>query len=130
MNCRVLLAQIEPTLGNLSANLELHLAEIEIARKRGIEIVLFPELSLSGYFLRDQVAEGRFGTPKQRLLLPAVLARVQGGETLTITSDGTPVAELRPLPRRSLSAAELVARRRRLAAALAWRGSGRGVRDV
>lgn len=43
-----------------------------------------------------------------------VLARVQGGETLTITSDGTPVAELRPLPRRSLSAAELVARRRRL----------------
>jgi len=57
MNCRVLLAQIEPTLGNLSANLELHLAEIENARKRGIEVVLFPELSLSGYFLRDQVAE-------------------------------------------------------------------------
>ncbi len=43
-----------------------------------------------------------------------VLARVQSGETITITSDGTPVAELRPLPRRSLSAAELVARRRRL----------------
>lgn len=43
-----------------------------------------------------------------------VLSRVQRGETLTITSDGTPVAELRPLPRPSLSAAELVARRRRL----------------
>jgi prevent-host-death family protein len=43
-----------------------------------------------------------------------VLARVQDGETLTITSDGTPVAELRPLPRRSRSAAELVARRRSL----------------
>ena len=43
-----------------------------------------------------------------------VLARVQRGEILTITSDGTPVAELRPLPRRSLSAAELVERRRRL----------------
>ena len=43
-----------------------------------------------------------------------VLARVQRGETITITSDGTPVAELRPLPRRSLAAAELVARRRRL----------------
>jgi prevent-host-death family protein len=27
-----------------------------------------------------------------------VLARVQRGETLTITSDGTPVAELRPPP--------------------------------
>lgn len=43
-----------------------------------------------------------------------VLARVQRGETLTITSDGTPVAELRPLPRRSRSAAELVARRKAL----------------
>lgn len=43
-----------------------------------------------------------------------VLARVRSGETLTITSDGTPIAELRPLPRRSLSATELVARRRRL----------------
>ncbi|HCB02974.1 MAG TPA: type II toxin-antitoxin system prevent-host-death family antitoxin [Nocardioides sp.] len=43
-----------------------------------------------------------------------VLARVQHGETLTITSDGTPVAELRPLPRRSRSAAELVARRKSL----------------
>lgn len=40
-----------------------------------------------------------------------VLARVQLGETLTVTSDGTPVAELRPLPRRSRSARELVARR-------------------
>jgi len=57
MNCRVLLAQIEPTLGNLSANLELHLSGIEQARARGLELVLFPELSLSGYFLRDQVAE-------------------------------------------------------------------------
>lgn len=43
-----------------------------------------------------------------------VLARVQRGETLTVTSDGTPVAELRPLPRRSRSATELVARRRTL----------------
>lgn len=43
-----------------------------------------------------------------------VIARVRSGETLTITNDGTPVAELRPLPRRSLSASELVARRRAL----------------
>jgi antitoxin (DNA-binding transcriptional repressor) of toxin-antitoxin stability system len=41
---------------------------------------------------------------------------VQHGETLTITSDGAPVAELRPLPRRSRSASELVARRKGLPA--------------
>lgn len=43
-----------------------------------------------------------------------VLLRVQRGETLTVTNDGTPVAELRPVPRRSRSAAELVARRQAL----------------
>lgn len=45
-----------------------------------------------------------------------VLGRVQRGESLTVTSDGTPIAELRPLPRRSRSAVELVARRRSLPA--------------
>ncbi|WP_040283992.1 type II toxin-antitoxin system Phd/YefM family antitoxin [Tessaracoccus massiliensis] len=39
-----------------------------------------------------------------------VLARVAGGETLTITRDGEPVAEVVPLPRRRLNAEELTAR--------------------
>lgn len=39
-----------------------------------------------------------------------VLARVARGETLTITKDGEPVAEVGPLPRRRLSAEELTAR--------------------
>ncbi|MGL5808916.1 MAG: type II toxin-antitoxin system Phd/YefM family antitoxin [Nocardioides sp.] len=42
-----------------------------------------------------------------------VLDRVSRGETLMVTKDGSPVAELRPLPRRSLPAAELIARARR-----------------
>ena len=76
MNCRVLLAQIEPTLGNLSANLEMHLAEIENARKRGIELVLFPELSLSGYFLRDQVSE--VALPREHPILSELCERSRG----------------------------------------------------
>jgi len=43
-----------------------------------------------------------------------VLDRVTAGETITIVRSGTAVAELRPLPRRGMSAAELVARRRLL----------------
>ncbi|GAA4168343.1 type II toxin-antitoxin system prevent-host-death family antitoxin [Gryllotalpicola koreensis] len=42
-----------------------------------------------------------------------VLDRVVRGETLTVTKDGTPVAELSPVPRRSLPAAELIARAKR-----------------
>jgi len=57
MDCRVFAAQVEPTLGNLSANLELHLGEIDAAVKAQADVVLFPELSLSGYFLKDQTAE-------------------------------------------------------------------------
>jgi prevent-host-death family protein len=45
-----------------------------------------------------------------------VLARVAGGERVVVTSDGEPVAELRPLPRRPLSAAALQERFRRLPA--------------
>ncbi|MDP9026628.1 MAG: type II toxin-antitoxin system prevent-host-death family antitoxin [Actinomycetota bacterium] len=40
-----------------------------------------------------------------------VLTRVAQGEPVVITRDGAPVAELRPLRRRALLAAELIARR-------------------
>lgn len=43
-----------------------------------------------------------------------VVDRAAAGERLTITRNGKPVAELRPLRRRGLSAQELVRRWRRL----------------
>ncbi len=43
-----------------------------------------------------------------------VLQRVAGGETLTVTMDGHPIAELRPLPGRGLAATSLLQRWRRL----------------
>ena len=45
-----------------------------------------------------------------------VLQRVAAGATITVTSDGARVAELRPLPRRALSTRELIERRRLLPA--------------
>ncbi|HZJ50881.1 MAG TPA: type II toxin-antitoxin system prevent-host-death family antitoxin [Actinomycetota bacterium] len=43
-----------------------------------------------------------------------VLDRVAAGEHVTVTRDGKPVAELRPLPQRGLTAAALVERFSRL----------------
>ena len=43
-----------------------------------------------------------------------VVDRVRAGEVVTITRDGEPVAELRPLPRQPLSAAALVEQFRQL----------------
>jgi predicted amidohydrolase len=57
MDCRIHLAQVEPTLGNLEKNLRDHLAEIDAAVGARAQLVIFPELSLTGYFLKDQVAE-------------------------------------------------------------------------
>lgn len=54
---RVALAQIDPALGDLRSNLDLHLRTIESARDAGAGVVVFPELSLTGYVLRDQVAD-------------------------------------------------------------------------
>jgi predicted amidohydrolase len=56
-NLRVALCQIAPKLGDLEANLSLHLDGVERARADGADIVVFPELSLCGYLLRDQVPE-------------------------------------------------------------------------
>jgi prevent-host-death family protein len=43
-----------------------------------------------------------------------VLRRVERGERIVVTRDGTPVAELRPLPHPSVGSAELIRRRRHL----------------
>lgn len=55
MSIRVAIAQINPKLGDLSANLNLYEERIGRAAKAGAELLLFPELSLTGYFLRDTV---------------------------------------------------------------------------
>jgi prevent-host-death family protein len=45
-----------------------------------------------------------------------VVGRVEAGERVTVTRDGRPVAELRPLRSRGISAAALLERWRRLPA--------------
>jgi predicted amidohydrolase len=53
MKVKIGLAQITPKLGDVEANLALHLQQIEKAADQGIELLVFPELSLAGYRLQD-----------------------------------------------------------------------------
>jgi NAD+ synthase (glutamine-hydrolysing) len=53
MILRLALAQISTHLGDVQTNLETHLAYIRRARKAGARLVVFPELSLTGYALQD-----------------------------------------------------------------------------
>ncbi|HEY2989116.1 MAG TPA: nitrilase-related carbon-nitrogen hydrolase [Candidatus Binatia bacterium] len=55
MAFKIAIAQINPKLGDLSANLDLYEEKIRLAAQQGADLALFPELSLTGYFLRDMV---------------------------------------------------------------------------
>ena len=52
----IALAQINPALGDLERNLALHEKTAEEAIGRNASLLVFPELSLTGYFLKDLVS--------------------------------------------------------------------------
>lgn len=54
---KIALAQSDATLGDVAANLERHLEWIARARSAGARLLVFPELSLTGYLLQDLVSE-------------------------------------------------------------------------
>jgi predicted amidohydrolase len=49
------LAQIKTKLGDVAANLAKHLEYIDRAAAQGVELLIFPELSLTGYAVQDLV---------------------------------------------------------------------------
>ena len=53
MELKLALAQINTKLGVVESNLGRHLSQIEAAAKEGADLVIFPELSLTGYGLQD-----------------------------------------------------------------------------
>lgn len=57
MRFRIALAQIRPCLGDVSRNLTLHLETLARAAEQGADLIVFPELSLTGYYLEDLVPE-------------------------------------------------------------------------
>jgi len=56
MKLNLALAQIATKLGDVDSNLEKHLEYIKIAKENNSDLLVFPELSLTGYVLQDLVA--------------------------------------------------------------------------
>lgn len=54
---RLALVQMDTRLGDVDANLDRHLALINEAQAHDSDLILFPELSLTGYSLQDLVPE-------------------------------------------------------------------------
>ena len=56
MKMNLALAQIATKLGDVDSNLEKHLDYIKQAKEQKVDLLVFPELSLTGYVLQDLVA--------------------------------------------------------------------------
>lgn len=57
MKCKLALAQINTVLGGVQANLGKHLELIDQALAQGADLLVFPELSMTGYLLQDMVPQ-------------------------------------------------------------------------
>ena len=79
---RVALAQVAPRLGALDDNLERHHALISEARAGEADLVVFPELGLTGYLLQDLNAEVSIRRDDPRLL---ELARAADGMSAIVS---------------------------------------------
>ena len=54
---KIAIAQCAPALGAVKRNLEMHREWISKAKRNGAKLVVFPELSLTGYYLKDLAAD-------------------------------------------------------------------------
>ncbi len=57
MKINVGLAQISPKLADVRSNCELHMQFIERAAQQKVDLLIFPELSMTGYAVQDAVGE-------------------------------------------------------------------------
>src|SRR6478735_3535605 len=57
---KLALAQIDPTVGDLEGNRDLILSRIEEARTAGADLVVFPELAVTGYPPEDLLLRPSF----------------------------------------------------------------------
>jgi len=53
MNFKIALAQFAPRLGDVNANLTRILGLIAQSRAHNADLVVFPELALTGYYVKD-----------------------------------------------------------------------------
>lgn len=83
---KISLAQIQPATSNLNANIERHIRWIEVAAAHGADVVVFPELSLTGY--EPALAKG-LATDPQSARLDSLQA-VSSSNAITICA-GLPV---------------------------------------
>jgi|DewCreStandDraft_1066081.scaffolds.fasta_scaffold02790_4 predicted amidohydrolase len=91
MRFAVALAQIRPVLGDVSRNLARHLEVIAQAAEQGADLIVFPELSLTGYYLEDLVPDVAFELARSEVV--AALREASARHRVDVAFGGVEVAE-------------------------------------
>ena len=68
MKLRIALAQVNPTVGDLAANAALVLQNYKQAQEAGANVVVFPEMVLTGYPVEDLALRPSFQSASQRAI--------------------------------------------------------------
>ncbi|HEY6951289.1 MAG TPA: nitrilase-related carbon-nitrogen hydrolase [Bacteroidota bacterium] len=68
MNCKIAVVQMDSRVGDLDANCATHLRFIDQAIRKKANLIVFPELSLTGYTLRDLAGEVALDPANARIL--------------------------------------------------------------
>ncbi len=89
MKCKVAVAQVDSRVGDVLRNREVHLRYVERAIKNKAQLVVFPELSLTGYTLRDLAGEKAIDPSTDRLLEPLRKRSKQISIALGIVESGS-----------------------------------------
>lgn len=84
---KVFISQIKPTLGNVTKNLDMMVESIEKQIEAKSDIIVFPELSLTGYLLEDMVYDVAIEKVPEKLLelskkISIIFGAVELGEDL------------------------------------------------
>lgn len=85
MTFRLALAQIDPVLGNVQKNLEKHVAFCRQAASAGAQLIVFPELSLTGYSVKDMNWDLAVNLQRDASLLAPLM---EASKTISIIAGG------------------------------------------
>lgn len=75
---KIAAAQLNPTVGDLAGNARKIAAVIKDARKNGADLVVLPELALTGYPPRDLLLYGAFLDEVERILQTCIFPLAEG----------------------------------------------------
>ncbi len=79
---KVRLVQCSAYLGDFDKNFEFHVEQIEDAIRNGVDLLVFPELSLSGYVLKDAIVDVGITAENLRRRFEEALSSVSDSKAL------------------------------------------------